>query len=438
MTDADVSRSLSSLTSSELWERAHAVLPGGVNSPVRSFRSVGGDPFFVARGEGAYLWDREGNRRLDYVLSWGPLILGHAHPEVMEALREQLGRGTSYGAPTEAEVEMAERLVALVPGLEMVRLVNSGTEATMSALRLARAATQRELVVKFAGCYHGHADAFLVAAGSGVATLGLPNSPGVSEGAVRDTRILPFNDLAAVEGLFQREGDAVAGVILEPVMGNAGFIPPVPGFLEGLRATTERHGALLIFDEVMTGFRVAMGGAQERYGVTPDLTTLGKVIGAGLPVGAFGGRRDLMEMVAPVGPVYQAGTLSGNPLATAAGLAQLRVLERDDPFPALEAYGARLVEGMVSRLRAAGIPASGTSIGSMWGVFFHEGPVRNFQDAGSADTARFSRFFQEALKRGVYFAPSAFEAGFLSVAHGEEELELTFRVVEEAAQASVL
>lgn len=438
MTDPGDSRPLSSLSSTQLWERAHAVLPGGVNSPVRSFRSVGGDPFFVARGEGAYLWDRDGNRRLDYVLSWGPLILGHAHPEVMEALREQLGRGTSYGAPTEAEVELAERLVALVPGLEMVRLVNSGTEATMSALRLARAATQRDLVVKFAGCYHGHADPFLVAAGSGVATLGLPNSPGVSEGAARDTRVLPFNDLGAVEELFQREGDAVAAVILEPVMGNAGFIPPVPGFLEGLRAVTKKHGALLIFDEVMTGFRVAMGGAQERYGVTPDLTTLGKVIGAGLPVGAFGGGRDLMEMVAPVGPVYQAGTLSGNPLATAAGLAQLRVLERDDPFPALEAYGARLVEGMVSRLRAAGIPASGTSIGSMWGVFFHEGPVRNFQDAGAADTARFSRFFQEALKRGVYFAPSAFEAGFLSVAHGEEELELTFTVVEEAAQASVL
>jgi glutamate-1-semialdehyde 2,1-aminomutase len=420
---------------SEVWDRARRVIPGGVNSPVRSFKSVGGEPFFVARGDGPYIWDTEGNRYLDYVLSWGPLILGHAHPALIEALEAQLPRGTSYGAPTEAEVELAERVVRLVPGIEMVRLVNSGTEATMSALRLARAHTGRDRILKFTGCYHGHADPFLVAAGSGVATLGLPNSPGVPEGAVRDTAVLAFNDLERVEELFGAHGDEFAAIFLEPVMGNAGLIPPEPGFLEGLREITRKHGALLVFDEVMTGFRVAMGGAQERFGVIPDLTTLGKVIGGGLPVGAFGGSREIMEQVAPAGPVYQAGTLSGNPLATAAGNAQLAWLEEHDPWPGLEARGARLVEGLLRALDEAGIPASGTVIGSMWGVFLHPGPVRSFEEAQEADTATFGRFHRAMLERGVFLAPSPFEAGFLSVAHGDDEINMTLTAAREAAKA---
>jgi glutamate-1-semialdehyde 2,1-aminomutase len=421
--------------SGTVWERARRVIPGGVNSPVRSFRSVGGDPFFVERGDGPYLEDADGNRYLDYVLSWGPLILGHAHPAVTAALEAQLSRGTSYGAPTEAEVELAERVVRLVPGIEMVRLVNSGTEATMSALRVARAHTGRDRFLKFTGCYHGHADPFLVAAGSGVATLGLPNSPGVPEGAVLDTAVLPFNDLDRVEDLFRKEGDEFAAIFLEPVMGNAGLIPPEPGFLEGLRKITESHGALLVFDEVMTGFRVALGGAQERYEVTPDLTTLGKVIGGGLPVGAFGGRREIMEQVAPAGPVYQAGTLSGNPLATAAGNAQLAWLEEHDPYSGLEARGERLVEGMVEALTDAGIPASGRTIGSMWGVFLHPGPVRSFEQAQEADTETFGRFHRAMLERGVFLAPSPFEAGFLSVAHGDDEINQTLEAAREAAEA---
>ncbi len=419
----------------QLWDRARRVLPGGVNSPVRSFRSVGGDPFFVARGEGAWLEDTEGNRYVDYIMSWGPLILGHASEVINTAVREQLARGTSYGAPTVAEVELAERLVRLVPGLEMVRLVNSGTEATMSALRVARGYTGRTRFLKFTGCYHGHADPFLVAAGSGVATLGLPNSPGVPEEAVRDTALLPFNDLDAVRDLFRREGDRFAAIFLEPVMGNAGLIPPAPGFLEGLREVCDAHGALLVFDEVMTGFRVGLGGAQERFGVLPDLTTLGKVIGGGLPVGAFGGRREIMEQVAPVGPVYQAGTLSGNPLATAAGNAQLAWLEENDPFPGLETLGRRLVDGLLGILSEAGIPASGGVEGSMFGVFFHPGPVRSFEDAQAADIARFNRFHREMLRRGVFLAPSAFEAGFLSVRHGEAELSHTLEAAREAAEA---
>jgi glutamate-1-semialdehyde 2,1-aminomutase len=420
---------------SKVWDRARRVIPGGVNSPVRSFKSVGGEPFFVARGDGPYIWDTDGNRYLDYVLSWGPLILGHAHPALTEALEAQLPRGTSYGAPTEAEVELAERVVRMVPGIEMVRLVNSGTEATMSALRLARAHTGRDRILKFTGCYHGHADPFLVAAGSGVATLGLPNSPGVPEGAVRDTAVLPFNDLDRVEELFRAHGDEFAAIFLEPVMGNAGLIPPEPGFLEGLRKITREHGALLVFDEVMTGFRVAMGGAQERFEVIPDLTTLGKVIGGGLPVGAFGGSREIMEQVAPAGPVYQAGTLSGNPLATAAGNAQLAWLEEHDPWQSLEARGERLVEGLLGALDEAGIPASGRVIGSMWGVFLHPGPVRSFEDAQEADTATFGRFHRAMLERGVFLAPSPFEAGFLSVAHGDDEINMTLTAAREAAKA---
>ena len=419
----------------ELWRRARSVIPGGVNSPVRSFGSIGGEPFFVERGEGAYLIDTEGRRYVDYVLSWGPLILGHAHPVVTRALEAQLRMGTSYGAPTEAEVELAERLVRLVAGIEMVRLVNSGTEAAMSALRVARAFTGRTRFMKFTGCYHGHADPFLVAAGSGVATLGLPNSPGVPRGAVATTVLLPFNDLEAVEAVFRAQGDALAAVFLEPVMGNAGLILPNPGFLEGLRALTIRHGALLVFDEVMTGFRVGLGGAQGRYGVTPDLTVLGKVIGGGLPVGAFGGRADVMSQVAPAGPVYQAGTLSGNPLATSAGNAQLAWLEKNDPFDRLEGYGRRLVEGITEALGSAGIAASGAAVGSMWGIFFHPGPVSSFETAGEAATGRFARFHREMLARGVFLAPSAFEAGFLSVVHGEDELDLTLAAAREAAGA---
>jgi glutamate-1-semialdehyde 2,1-aminomutase len=415
-----------------LWDRARRVLPGGVNSPVRSFRSVGGNPFFVERGEGAYLVDTDGKRYVDYIMSWGPLVLGHAHPVIVEALEAQLTRGTSYGAPTVAEIELAERLVRLVPGIEMVRLVNSGTEATMSALRVARGFTGRDRFVKFTGCYHGHADPFLVAAGSGVATLGLPNSPGVPEPVVRDTIVLPFNDADRVRDLFAREGDTIAAVFLEPVMGNAGLIQPEPGYLEALREITEAHGALLVFDEVMTGFRVGLGGAQTRFGVTPDLTTLGKVIGAGLPVGAFGGRRDIMEHVAPAGPIYQAGTLSGNPLATAAGNAQLGWLEANDPFPELERYAHRLVDGLLGILAGAGIPASGGVVGSMFGIFFHPGPVRSFEDAKEADIAGFNRFHRAMLNRGIFLAPSAFEAGFLSIRHGTSELDATFEAAREA------
>ena len=415
-----------------LWARAQALIPGGVNSPVRSFRSVGGDPFFVARAEGAYLYDTEGRRYTDYVLSWGPLILGHAHPVVTEAVKRQVGRGTSYGAPTAAEVEMAERIVGMVPSVEMVRLVNSGTEATMTALRLARAATGRVLVLKFTGCYHGHADAFLVAAGSGVATLGLPDSPGVSETVAAETLVLPFNDLDAVERLFETRGEEISSIFVEPVVGNSGLILPVEGFLEGLRAITERHGALLVFDEVMTGFRVAAGGAQERYGIEPDLTTLGKVIGGGLPIGAFGGRRDLMERMAPAGPVYQAGTLSGNPLATAAGNAQLRYLVEEDPFEHLAQAAERLSGGIVSALTEAGIRASGCSVGSMWGVFFSEGPVRSFEEAQLADLDRFRAFHRACLDRGVFFAPSPFEAGFVSTAHTPGVIDETLEVVRAA------
>jgi glutamate-1-semialdehyde 2,1-aminomutase len=432
MTD-ESSRATSSFE--HLWSRAQAVLPGGVNSPVRSFRSVGGEPFFVDRGEGAWLWDTEGNRYLDYIMSWGPLVMGHAHPLLTRALERQLSRGTSYGAPTEAEVEMAERIVRLVPGLEMVRLVSSGSEATMSALRVARAFTGRDRFVKFTGCYHGHADPFLVAAGSGVATLGLPNSPGVPEAAVRDTVLLPFNDADQVRQLLAREGDTIAAIFLEPVMGNAGLIPPVPGYLEALRELCDAHGVLLVFDEVMTGFRVGLAGAQGRYGVIPDLTTLGKVIGAGLPVGAFGGRRDIMEQVAPVGPVYQAGTLSGNPLATAAGIAQLDWLEANNPYPAMERQANRLVDGIVGALQGEGFEASGAVVGSMFGFFLHPGPVRSFEDAKAAHISRFNRFHREMLRRGVFLAPSAFEAGFLSICHGDEEINLTVDAAREAARA---
>ena len=420
----------------DLWRRALRRIPGGVNSPVRSFRAVGGVPFFVERGEGPFLIDTEGRRYIDYVLSWGPLILGHAHPAVTAALRKQLERGASYGAPTEGEVELAERVARMMPAIESVRMVNSGTEATMSALRLARGATGRERVVKFAGCYHGHADSFLVAAGSGAATLGVPGSAGVPRAVAERTSVLPFNDLDAVEDLFRRRGDEIAAAIVEPVVGNAGLILPLPGFLEGLRRITRDHGALLIFDEVMTGFRVGRGGAQERFEVTPDLTALGKVIGGGLPVGAFGGRRELMEELAPAGPVYQAGTLSGNPLAMAAGNAQLARLEEEDPYPRLASAAAKLVHGILDALRGAGIPATGASIGSMWGIFFREDPVHSFEQAKDSDAASFARFHGEALARGIFLAPSPFEAGFVSTAHGVEEIEMTIEALADAAAAT--
>jgi glutamate-1-semialdehyde 2,1-aminomutase len=411
-------------------------MPGGVNSPVRSFRSVGADPFFVDRGEGPYLIDTRGRRYIDYVQSYGPLILGHAHPEVVAAVNAQLVRGTSYGAPTEAEVELAERIVRHLPGVDMVRLVSSGTEATMSALRLARAATGRHRLVKFTGGYHGHADSFLVAAGSGVATLGLPDSPGVTPGTAADTSTVPFNDLPVLEALLERVGHEVAAVIVEPVVGNAGLIPPDADFLPGLRELTDTYGALLIFDEVMTGFRVGMAGAQGRYDVLPDLTTLGKVIGGGLPVGAFGGRRDLMELIAPSGPVYQAGTLSGNPLATAAGNAQLAFLEADPPFDSLENTARRLADGMVDALTESGLPATGQAVGSMWGVYLRDEPVRSFEEAKTSRTDVFARFHAAALERGVFLAPSPFEAAFVSTTHGEAEVVRTLEVFREAAEVA--
>jgi glutamate-1-semialdehyde 2,1-aminomutase len=423
--------------SSRWFARAGDVIPGGVNSPVRAFRAVGGEPFFVESASGARIRDVDGNEYLDYVLSWGPLILGHAHPRVIGAITDAAARGTSFGAPTPPEVELAELVREFVPSMEMVRFVNSGTEATMSAVRLARGFTGRDLLLKFEGCYHGHGDSFLVKAGSGVATLGLPNSPGVPADLSRLTLTAPYNDLGAVETAFRHHEGRIAAVIVEPVLGNGGFIPPQPGFLAGLRRVTGEAGALLIFDEVMTGFRVAPGGAQELYSVTPDLTTLGKVIGGGLPVGAYGGRREVMAHVAPLGPVYQAGTLSGNPLAMAAGLAQLRHLREHDPYPELERRTARLVEGLLSNARDLGVPASGASLGSMWGLFFAEEPVTTFTAAQESDVDMFRRFFRGALERGIFFAPSAFEAGFTSTAHTDDDIDQTVDLAREALRQAI-
>jgi glutamate-1-semialdehyde 2,1-aminomutase len=405
--------------SAELFEQARAVIPGGVNSPVRAFRAVGGQPLFIARGAGAHIFDADGNRYIDYVGSWGPLILGHAHPRVVEAVERAARDGTSFGAPTEAEIRLAELVVEAVPSIELVRFVNSGTEATMSALRLARAYTGRECIIKFAGGYHGHADMLLVAAGSGALTLGIPDSPGVPAGATATTLVLPYNDADAVDGLFAARGAEIAAVIVEPVAGNMGCIPPLPGFLARLRATTAAAGALLIFDEVMTGFRVAYGGAQAVYDITPDLTCLGKIVGGGLPAAAYGGRRDIMALVAPSGPMYQAGTLSGNPLAMAAGAAQLELLRAPGTYERLDTLTATLTEGIAAAAHAAGVPLYTTRAGSMFGEFFTPGPVVDEATAKRSDTTAFATFFHAMLERGVYLAPSQFEAGFVSLAHDE-------------------
>jgi glutamate-1-semialdehyde 2,1-aminomutase len=412
--------------SPELFERAQRYIPGGVNSPVRAFKGVGGTPIFIDRAEGAYLYDSEGRPYIDYVGSWGPMVLGHGHPEVVRAVQQQAARGISYGAPTELEIEMAERVCRLLPSIELLRLVNSGTEATMSAIRLARGFTGRDGLVKFEGCYHGHADALLVKAGSGALTLGVPTSPGVPADTARHTLTLDYNDLDSVARAFRQHGDRIAAVIVEPVAGNMNCVPPLPGFLEGLRALCDQYGAVLIFDEVMTGFRVALGGAQARYGVRPDLTTLGKVIGGGLPVGAFGGRRDIMEKLAPLGPVYQAGTLSGNPLAMAAGLKTLELISVPGFFEALEQKTLELAKGLRVEAARAGLPFTTQQVGGMFGLFFTEAPaVQTYAQVMACDAARFRAFFHGMLARGVYLAPSAYEAGFVSAAHSPSDLSQT-------------
>jgi glutamate-1-semialdehyde 2,1-aminomutase len=418
--------------SEELFARARDLIPGGVDSPVRAFGAVGGTPRFAARGTGAWIEDVDGRRYVDLVQSWGALLFGHAREEIVRAVSDAADRGTSFGAPTEAEVALAAAVVEAVPGIDRVRFVSSGTEAAMSAVRLARGATGRPQVLKFEGCYHGHSDGLLARSGSGVATFGLPDSAGVTEGAARDTLVAPYNDLEAVGDRFAAAGGRIAAVIVEPVAANMGVCPPAPGFLEGLRALCERHGALLVFDEVITGFRVGRGGAQARFGVRPDLTCLGKVLGGGLPLAAFGGRRDVMEQLAPVGPVYQAGTLSGNPVAVAAGLATLRLIEQEEPFEALESTAERLVDGLRERFDAAGIAHTVNRSGSLLSAFFGPGPVADLDGARAADHPRYARFFHAMLDRGVWLPPSGYEAWFLSTAVGDAEVE---RVLEAARGA---
>ncbi len=418
--------------SKRLWDRAVAVIPGGVNSPVRAFRGVGGEPFFVARAAGSKLWDVDGHEYIDFLGSWGPLILGHAPKAVVDAIADTAGRGTSYGAPTALELEMAEALTAAYPSIELVRLVSSGTEAAMSAIRVARGATGRPLLVKFDGCYHGHADSLLVKAGSGGATFSIPDSAGVPAALAELTLTAPFNDLEAVRALFHARGREIAAVIVEPVAGNMGVVPPRPGFLEGLRAVTREHGALLIFDEVITGFRVAYGGAQELYGVRPDLTCLGKIIGGGLPVGAYGGARGVMQHVAPLGTVYQAGTLSGNPLAVAAGLATIRRLADRSVYRTLEARGAELERGLRLAAEQARVPLTVNRVGSMLTAFFCAGPVTDYASAKRSDTKRYARYFHAMRERGVFLAPSQFEAAFVSLAHTEGDLAGAARAAAES------
>jgi glutamate-1-semialdehyde 2,1-aminomutase len=419
--------------SRDAFARACRVIPGGVNSPARAFGAVGGQPLFIARGQGAYLFDIDGNQYLDYIGSWGPLILGHCHPVVVRAVEEALRSGASFGAPTERESELAELIIDAVPSIEMVRMVSSGTEASMSAIRLARGFTGRDVIVKFAGCYHGHVDSLLVLAGSSATTLGVPNSPGVPQGCTADTLSLRFNDVEALAEAFRAHGDRIAGVILEPIVGNMGLVTPRPEFLSELRRLTEQHGALLIFDEVMTGFRVAYGGAQQLYHQTPDLTVLGKIVGGGLPVGAYGGRLDVMKHVMPAGPVFQAGTLSGNPLAMAAGCATLRELREHPPYRRLEQLGQKLEQGLCEA--AAGVPHQLQRVGSMWTLFFTGEPVTDYDSAKKCDTARFGRFFWAMMDRGVYLPCSQFEAAFISAAHTELHIEQTIRTAREALAA---
>jgi glutamate-1-semialdehyde 2,1-aminomutase len=410
-------------------------MPGGVNSPVRAFKAVGGTPFFVARGEGCYLWDVDGNRFIDFVCSWGPLILGHAHPEVVAAVKEAVERGTTYGAPTELEVALAEKIQQAFPSMEMLRLVNSGTEATMSAIRAARGYTGRKKIVKFEGCYHGHADYLLVKAGSGAATFGIPDSAGVPEGTAQDTIVLPYNDIEAFNKTMDAMGEEIAAIIVEPIAGNMGVVLPKPEFLSALRQQTEKHGVVLIFDEVITGFRVAYGGAQSLYGIKPDMTCLGKIVGGGFPLAAYGGRKEIMQTVAPLGPVYQAGTLSGNPVAVTAGLKTLEILERDNPYPELERRTKQLTQVISEAAKEAGVPVQINQIASMFTVFFTDQPVVDYASARRSDTQRYARFFHALLERGVYFPPSQFEAAFLSTAHDDEALSFAQEAVRSAMKA---
>lgn len=423
--------SFNTTKSEAIFTAAQKLMPGGVSSPVRAFKSVGGQPIVFDRVKGAYIWDVDNNQYIDYVGTWGPAICGHTHPEVINALKEALDKGTSFGAPSVQENILAEMVIDAVPSIEMVRFVNSGTEACMSVLRLMRAYTGRDKIIKFEGCYHGHADMFLVKAGSGVATLGLPDSPGVPKTTTNNTLTAPYNDLEAVKELFAQNPGEIAGVILEPVVGNAGFIPPEAGFLEGLRVLTQENGALLVFDEVMTGFRIAYGGAQEKFNITPDLTTLGKVIGGGLPVGAYGGKAEIMSLVAPAGPMYQAGTLSGNPLAMTAGIKTLELLQKPGTYAYLEQITKQLIDGLLTVAQETGHAVTGGNISGMFGMFFTNQIVHNYEDAKTSDTAKFGRFHRGMLERGIYLAPSQFEAGFTSLAHTEEDVKQTINAAKE-------
>lgn len=427
--------SLSHARSQQIFSQAQQLMPGGVNSPARAFGGVGGEPIVMDRGEGAYLYDVDGNRYIDYIGSWGPMILGHAHPEVLAAIHAAVDKGTSFGAPTPGENELAERIIEAVPTIEKVRLVNSGTEATMSAIRLARGFTGRDRIIKFAGCYHGHVDSLLVAAGSSAATLGAPNSPGVTVGTTQDTLILRYNDVAQLAAAFSEHGPSIAGVILEPVVGNMGLVVPSSEFLNALRWQTSKHGALLIFDEVMTGFRLAYGGAQELFQMQPDLTTLGKIVGGGMPLAAYGGRADIMDHVLPAGKVFQAGTLSGNPIATAAGAATLRLLKADPPYERLERKSARLAEGLSAAAQAAGVPHQVQRVGSMMTLFFNDQPVIDWDTASKSNTERYARFFWNLIERGVYFPCSQYEALFVSDKHTDDDIERTIAAAQEALAA---